>query len=52
MDTAKATRAVIENGGEPIDYVAEPTGNGEALTESNVPLGLMPTTAGTSQLEW
>lgn len=47
MDTAKVTRAVIENGGEPIDYVAEPTGGGEALTESNVPLVLMPTTAGT-----
>ena len=47
MDTAKATRAVIENGGEALDYVAEPTGEGEALTESNVPLILMPTTAGT-----
>jgi alcohol dehydrogenase class IV len=47
MDTAKATRAVIENGGEPIDYVAEPTGGGEALTESGAPLVLMPTTAGT-----
>jgi alcohol dehydrogenase class IV len=47
MDTAKATRAVIENGGEVLDYVAEPTGEGEALTESNVPLILMPTTAGT-----
>jgi alcohol dehydrogenase class IV len=47
MDTAKATRAVIENGGEALDYIAEPTGEGEALTESNVPLILMPTTAGT-----
>lgn len=47
MDTAKATRAVIENGGEVLDYIAEPTGEGEALTESNVPLILMPTTAGT-----
>lgn len=47
MDTAKATRAIIENGGEALDYIAEPTGEGEALTESNVPLILMPTTAGT-----
>ncbi len=47
MDTAKATRAVIENGGEPLDYIAEPTGEGEPLTESGAPLILMPTTAGT-----
>ena len=47
MDTAKVTRAVVENGGEALDYIAEPTGEGEALTESNVPLVLMPTTAGT-----
>ena len=47
MDTAKATRAVVENGGEALDYIAEPTGEGDALTESNVPLVLMPTTAGT-----
>lgn len=47
MDTAKATRAVIANGGEPLDYVAEPTGDGESLTESGAPLALLPTTAGT-----
>ncbi|MFC6837739.1 hydroxyacid-oxoacid transhydrogenase [Halomarina ordinaria] len=47
MDTAKTTRAVIANGGEILDYVAEPTGEGEALTESGVPLVLLPTTAGT-----
>ena len=47
MDTAKATRAVIANGGGPLDYVAEPTGEGEALAESGPPLVLMPTTAGT-----
>ncbi|MDS0295034.1 hydroxyacid-oxoacid transhydrogenase [Halogeometricum luteum] len=47
MDTAKVTRAVIANGGEPLDYVAEPTGEGEPLTESGAPLILMPTTAGT-----
>jgi len=47
MDTAKATRAVVANGGEVLDYVAAPTGTGEALTESGPPLILLPTTAGT-----
>ena len=47
LDTAKATRAVIANGGELLDYVAEPTGAGEPLTESGPPLILLPTTAGT-----
>jgi alcohol dehydrogenase class IV len=47
MDTAKATRAVVANGGAPLDYIAEPTGNGEAVTESGAPLVLLPTTAGT-----
>ncbi|QSW98588.1 hydroxyacid-oxoacid transhydrogenase [Haloterrigena alkaliphila] len=47
IDVAKATRAVIANGGEVLDYVAAPTGGGEALTESGPPLILMPTTAGT-----
>ncbi|MFC7235589.1 hydroxyacid-oxoacid transhydrogenase [Halosegnis marinus] len=47
MDTAKATRAVVANGGEPLDYIAEPTGRGEAVTESGAPLVLLPTTAGT-----
>jgi alcohol dehydrogenase class IV len=47
MDTAKATRAIVANGGEPLDYVAEPTGAGESLTESGPPLVLLPTTAGT-----
>ncbi|MFH5801308.1 hydroxyacid-oxoacid transhydrogenase [Haladaptatus sp. CMAA 1911] len=47
MDTAKTTRAVIANGGGPLDYIAEPTGEGEPLTESGPPLVLMPTTAGT-----
>lgn len=47
MDVAKATRVVIANGGELLDYVAEPTGQGEPLTESGAPLILMPTTAGT-----
>ncbi|MEF8782995.1 MAG: hydroxyacid-oxoacid transhydrogenase [Haloarculaceae archaeon] len=47
MDTAKATRAVVANGGELLDYVAEPTGEGQALTDSGPPLVLLPTTAGT-----
>ena len=47
MDTAKATRAVVANGGQPLDYIAEPTGAGEAVTESGAPLVLLPTTAGT-----
>lgn len=47
LDTAKTTRAIIANGGEPLDYVAEPTGGGESLTEAGTPLVLLPTTAGT-----
>ncbi|RZV08254.1 alcohol dehydrogenase class IV [Natrinema hispanicum] len=47
LDTAKTTRAVVANGGGILDYVAEPTGSGEALTESGPPLVLLPTTAGT-----
>ncbi|QLK26019.1 iron-containing alcohol dehydrogenase [Natrinema zhouii] len=47
LDTAKATRAVVANGGETLDYVAEPTGSGEDLTDSGPPLVLLPTTAGT-----
>ncbi|TYL37036.1 alcohol dehydrogenase [Natronococcus pandeyae] len=47
IDVAKTTRAVIANGGQVLDYIAEPTGEGAALTESGPPLVLMPTTAGT-----
>jgi alcohol dehydrogenase class IV len=47
IDTAKVTRAVVANGGSPLDYVAEPTGAGESVDESGPPLVLMPTTAGT-----
>ncbi|MFC6905915.1 hydroxyacid-oxoacid transhydrogenase [Halalkalicoccus tibetensis] len=47
IDTAKAARVVIANGGEVLDYIAEPTGNGEPVTDSGAPLVLMPTTAGT-----
>ena len=47
MDTAKVTRAVVANGGGPLDYVAEPTGAGRPLESSGEPLVLVPTTAGT-----
>jgi alcohol dehydrogenase class IV len=47
LDTAKGVRAVVANGGQVIDYIAEPTGGGESLTESGEPLVLLPTTAGT-----
>lgn len=47
MDTAKVTRAVVANGGSPLDYIAEPTGHGEPLERSGPSLVLMPTTAGT-----
>ncbi|MFO8114110.1 MAG: hydroxyacid-oxoacid transhydrogenase [Halorubrum sp.] len=47
MDTAKATRAIVANGGDALNYVAAPTGAGESLTESGPPLILLPTTAGT-----
>lgn len=47
LDTAKTTRAVIANGGEVLEYVAEPTGDGKALTDAGPPLVLVPTTAGT-----
>jgi alcohol dehydrogenase class IV len=47
MDTAKAVRVVVANGGAPLDYVAEPTGDGRPVEESGPPLVLLPTTAGT-----
>jgi alcohol dehydrogenase class IV len=47
MDTAKATRVVVANGGRPLDYVAEPTGEGEPVERRGPPLVLLPTTAGT-----
>ncbi|MFB6165684.1 MAG: hydroxyacid-oxoacid transhydrogenase [Haloarculaceae archaeon] len=47
MDTAKVARAVVANGGSPLDYIAEPTGDGQPLATSGKPLILMPTTAGT-----
>ena len=47
MDVAKTTRAILANGGEVLDYVAAPTGEGQALTDSGPPLVLLPTTAGT-----
>lgn len=47
LDTAKVARTVMANGGSPLDYIAEPTGDGKPIEESGQPLILMPTTAGT-----
>jgi alcohol dehydrogenase class IV len=47
LDTAKATRAVVANGGAVLDYIAAPTGEGKRLTDAGEPLVLLPTTAGT-----
>ena len=47
MDVAKGTRTIVANGGEVLDYVAEPTGEGKPLTDRGAPLVLLPTTAGT-----
>jgi alcohol dehydrogenase class IV len=47
QDTVKAARVVLANGGEPRDYLAEPTGGGEPVERSGPPLVLVPTTAGT-----
>ena len=47
MDTAKTVRTIRANGGEIIDYISQPTGDGRALERSGAPLVLLPTTAGT-----
>ncbi|MFT4889736.1 MAG: alcohol dehydrogenase class IV [Halobacteriales archaeon] len=47
LDTAKAARVVVENGGSPLEYIAEPTGDGRPIEDAGPPLVLMPTTAGT-----
>jgi alcohol dehydrogenase class IV len=47
MDTAKTVRTVRANDGDIIDYISEPTGNGQHLERSGAPLVLVPTTAGT-----
>ncbi|WP_336022778.1 hydroxyacid-oxoacid transhydrogenase [Halobellus salinisoli] len=47
IDVAKTTSVVIEHEGELIDYVAPPTGGGEPIRRSGVPMVAIPTTAGT-----
>lgn len=46
MDTAKATAALLANGGEPLDYM-EVVGLGKKITRPSVPWIAIPTTAGT-----
>lgn len=47
MDTAKVVRTMLANDGDIIDYISEPTGDGQPLSHSGNPLVLLPTTAGT-----
>lgn len=47
MDTAKTVCTVRANEGGIIDYISEPTGNGQHIQQAGSPLVLMPTTAGT-----
>lgn len=47
IDVAKTTGALAPYGGEIIDYVAEPTGNGEPVPGPGLPTVAIPTTAGT-----
>lgn len=46
LDTAKITRAVAAGGGDTIEYVAEPTGDGRQPVRPDAPLVLLPTTCG------
>lgn len=47
MDVAKTTSVVAEHGGEVLDYVAEPTGDGKPVPGPSIPTVCVPTTAGT-----
>ncbi|QHS16693.1 iron-containing alcohol dehydrogenase [haloarchaeon 3A1-DGR] len=47
MDVAKTTGVVHEHGGEILDYVAPPTGDGRPVPGPGVPTVCLPTTAGT-----
>ncbi|MFB6112852.1 MAG: hydroxyacid-oxoacid transhydrogenase [Halodesulfurarchaeum sp.] len=47
MDVAKTTGIVAAHGGEIMDYVAEPTGEGKPVPGPGIPTIAMPTTAGT-----
>lgn len=47
MDVAKTTSVVAEHGGDVLDYVAAPTGEGESVPGPGIPTVAVPTTAGT-----
>jgi alcohol dehydrogenase class IV len=47
MDVAKTTSVVAEHGGDVLDYVAEPTGEGVPVPGPGIPTIAVPTTAGT-----
>jgi len=47
MDTAKAVRMTLANGGKPTDYIPAPFGDDAQITNRGAPLVLVPTTAGT-----
>lgn len=47
IDVAKTTSIVFEHGGEIMDYVAPPTGEGKPVPGEGLPTVAIPTTAGT-----
>ncbi len=47
MDVAKTTSVVAEHGGDVLDYVAQPTGEGKPVPGVGIPTVAVPTTAGT-----
>lgn len=47
MDVAKTTSVVAEHGGDVLDYVAPPTGEGQPIPGPGIPTVAVPTTAGT-----
>lgn len=47
MDVAKTASVVHEHGGDVLDYVAPPTGEGRPVPGPGVPTACLPTTAGT-----
>lgn len=47
IDVAKTTSILVEHGGDLMEYVAPPTGNGEPVPGPGVPTVAVPTTSGT-----
>lgn len=47
MDVAKTVGALVESDGDPLDFVAPPTGEGKPVPETGRPTIGVPTTAGT-----